>query len=85
MAEILQSQTFEYYMNALLNLYDPVNPQTWKSVCLKCNMARPLKSSITCCFYSYYNLQFLFGTTVHGFGVVDSLSILAFLSVSTTW
>ena len=41
---------FEYYMNALLNLYDPDNPRTWKSVCLKCNMARPLNCSITCCF-----------------------------------
>ena len=37
---------FEFHMNALLNLYDPVNHQTWKSVCLKCNTARPLNCSI---------------------------------------
>ena len=45
-----KNKLFEYYTNALLNIYNPGNPKTWKSVCPKCNMARPLVKDITCCF-----------------------------------
>ena len=45
-----KNKLFEYYTNALLNIYNPHNPKTWKSVCTKCNMARPLVKDITCCF-----------------------------------
>ena len=36
-----KNKLFEYYTNVLLNIYNPDNPKTWKSVCPKCNMARP--------------------------------------------
>ena len=45
-----KNKLFEYYANALLNIYNPDNPKTWKSVCPKCNTARPLVKDITCCF-----------------------------------
>ena len=45
-----KNELFEYYTNALLNIFNPDNPKTWKSVCPKCNMAQPLVKDITCCF-----------------------------------
>ena len=46
----LKNKLFKYYTNALLNIYNPDNPKTWKSVCSKCNVARALVKDLTCCF-----------------------------------
>lgn len=46
-----KNNLFEYYTNALFNIYNPDNSKTWKSVCPKCYMARSLVKGITCCFW----------------------------------
>ena len=38
-----------YYKSALAVSYDCEDPRSFKSICLKCNSARPLSRPITCC------------------------------------
>ncbi len=45
-----KSRLFDYYYSATLTVFDHENPQTWKSVCLKCHKARQLTSNKKCCF-----------------------------------
>ena len=40
---------FNFYLASLLLPYNPNNPETFKSICLKCNTVCPLNSKITCC------------------------------------
>ena len=40
----------DYYTQALINMYDPENPRTWRSICPSCGTARSLAVSPTCCF-----------------------------------
>ena len=40
----------EYYFEALRTSYDPEEPRTWKSICVKCKNARLLNCPVTCCF-----------------------------------
>ena len=40
---------FNFYLASLLLPYNPNNPETLKSICLKCNTVHPLNSKITCC------------------------------------
>ena len=40
---------FNFYLASLLLPYNPNNPETFKSICLKCNTVRPLNSKIACC------------------------------------
>ena len=40
---------YYYYKSALFVSYDCENPRSFKSICLKCNSARPLARPITCC------------------------------------
>ena len=40
----------QYYKNALNLCYDPEDARTWKSVCVKCNSARNLLTTLSCCF-----------------------------------
>jgi hypothetical protein len=35
---------------ALYLNYQPQNPRTWKSICLKCNTARSLAAPLSCCY-----------------------------------
>ena len=41
---------FNYYKTALENCYDVDDPQTSKSVYIKCNQARAPTRPIMCCF-----------------------------------
>ena len=41
---------FKYYKLAVKNVYGAKDPQTWKSICLSCNMCRNLSSNISCCY-----------------------------------
>ena len=47
---------FNYYKSALAVSYDCEDPHSFKSVCLKCNSARFLSRTTTCCM----QLQFFF-------------------------
>ena len=40
----------EYYYTALKLTFDPDDPRTWKTICVKCNCARSLLDKISCCF-----------------------------------
>jgi hypothetical protein len=44
-----KGKLYEYYKNALVNKYNPDLPQSWKSICPKCNTARNFTNDITCC------------------------------------
>ena len=44
-----KSVIFNYYKSALAVSYDCEDPRSFKSICLKCNSARPLSRPITCC------------------------------------
>ena len=44
-----KSVMFNYYKSALAVSYDCEDPRSFKSICLKCNSARPLSRPITCC------------------------------------
>ena len=44
-----KSVTFNYHKSALAVSYDFEDPCSLKSICLKCNSARPLTLPITCC------------------------------------
>ena len=44
----------EYYFEALRTSYDPEEPRTWKSICVKCKNARLLNCPVTCCFQSVF-------------------------------
>ena len=46
----LKNKLFEFFTNALLNIYNPDNPKTRKSVCPKGNVARALVKDLTFCF-----------------------------------
>jgi hypothetical protein len=39
----------EHYLTASQTIFDSDDPRTWKSVCLKCNSARILRISTSCC------------------------------------
>ena len=78
---------FNYDLASLLISYDPNNPKTFRSICLKCNTVRPLNSKITCClkidsfflldrFSSYFLLYS--GLAVIGYVVAVSLPFLSF-------
>ena len=43
-----KSVIFNYYKSALAVSYDCEDPRSFKSICLKCNSARPLSRPITC-------------------------------------
>ncbi len=40
---------FEYYSSAFVKSYDVDDSRTWKLICMKCNKARILTTSIPCC------------------------------------
>ena len=40
----------KYYYTALDRNYNVDDPQSWKTICLKCNQARDLTKPIACCF-----------------------------------
>ena len=40
----------EYYLTALSQTFDPKDPRTWKTYCIKCNCVRSLLAPIHCCF-----------------------------------
>ena len=40
----------EYYFEVLCTSYDPEEPRTWKSICVKCKNATLLNCPVTCCF-----------------------------------
>ena len=46
----LTRSMFNYYCTALNNTYNPDDPRTWKSICLKCITARELSTPRACCF-----------------------------------
>ena len=39
-----------YYLIALRECFNEEDPRTWKTICLKCNTSRHLRSKLTCCF-----------------------------------
>ena len=39
-----------YYLTALRECFNEEDPRTWKTICLKCNTSRYLRSELTCCF-----------------------------------
>ena len=39
-----------YYLIALRECFNENDPRTWKTICLKCNASRNLRSKLTCCF-----------------------------------
>ena len=39
-----------YYLTALRECFNEEDPRTWKTICLKCNTNRYLRSKLTCCF-----------------------------------
>ena len=43
-----KSVIFNYCKSALAVSYDCEDPRSFKSICLKCNSARPLYRQITC-------------------------------------
>ena len=45
-----KSLLLNYYSTAQQITFDPEDPRTWKTVCLKCNYSRPLDTEVTCCF-----------------------------------
>ena len=45
----LKTILHDYYFAALDIDYNPENPKTFKTVCLKCNFVRSLTSTLTCC------------------------------------
>ena len=44
-----KSRVESYYHSATLTVFDQENPQTWKSVCLKCHKTRQLTATMKCC------------------------------------
>ena len=40
----------QYYHRALESVYDQDDPRTWKSICVRCNNARGLHTTPSCCF-----------------------------------
>ena len=40
-----------YYLIALRECFNENDPRTWKTICLKCNASRNLRSKLTCCFW----------------------------------
>ena len=80
---------FNFYLASLLLPYNPNNPETFKSICLKCNTVHTLNFKITCCilidsffpplFLSYFLLYS--GTSVIGYAVAVSLPFFVILSV----
>ena len=39
-----------HYLTALRECFNEEDPRTWKTICLKCNTSRYLRSKLTCCF-----------------------------------
>ena len=80
---------FNFYLASLLLPYNPNNPETFKSICYKCNTVHTLNFKITCCilidsffpplFLSYFLLYS--GTSVIGYAVAVSLPFFVILSV----
>ena len=50
-----KSVIFNYYKSALAVSYDCEDPRSFKSICLKCNSARPLSRPITCCMWLQFS------------------------------
>ena len=48
---VFQTNLRKYYLDLTLTVYDPVVPQTFKSVCIKCHTSRPLTALLVklCC------------------------------------
>lgn len=48
---VFKTNLKKYYLDLTLTLYDPAVPQTFKSVCIKCHMSRPLTALLAklCC------------------------------------
>jgi hypothetical protein len=48
-----KNSLFNYYLNLLEQIYNPDNPRTFKSVCVKCHSTRSLDSLLvrTCCWH----------------------------------
>jgi hypothetical protein len=47
---VFKSCLLNYYFTSVDITYDPENPQTFRSLCLKCNCVRSLVSPISCCY-----------------------------------
>ena len=47
---IFKNNLKEYYYTAFKLTFDPDDPRTWKTICVKCNCARSLLDKISCCF-----------------------------------
>ena len=45
-----KSLLLDYFKTALYLNYQPQNPRTWKSICLKCNTACSLAATLSCCY-----------------------------------
>ena len=43
-----KSDLLVYYKNALINVYDPENPRTWKTFYIKCHTDWLLRCGISC-------------------------------------
>ena len=67
---------FNFYLASLLLPYNPNNPETFKSICLKCNTVRNFFPPL---FLSYFLLYS--GTSVIGYAVAVSLPFFVIFSV----
>ncbi len=47
---VFKSCLLNYYFTSVDITYDPENPRTFRSLCLKCNCVRSLASPISCCY-----------------------------------
>ena len=48
---VFKTNLRKYYLNLAVTVYDPAVPQTFKRVCIKCHMSRPLTALLVklCC------------------------------------
>ena len=46
---VFKSVLLKYYHQSLELNYDPDNPRTFKTICLKCNSVRSLANPLSCC------------------------------------
>jgi hypothetical protein len=47
---VFKSCLLNYYFTSVDITYNPENPRTFRSLCLKCNSVRSLASPISCCY-----------------------------------
>ena len=45
-----KSVMLNYYFTSMETTYDPENPRTFKTICVKCNLPRSLMHPVECCF-----------------------------------